>query len=48
MGDDLAYRRTEIYRLGGALPELIGTFVGSGLIASRPDQEYAEQPNSDT
>jgi hypothetical protein len=27
MGDDLAYRRIEIYRLGGALPELIGTFV---------------------
>ena len=27
MGDDLAYRQIEIYRLGGALPELIGTFV---------------------
>jgi hypothetical protein len=27
MGDDLAYRHIEIYRLGGALPELIGTFV---------------------
>jgi hypothetical protein len=27
MGDDLAYRQIEIYRLGSALPELIGTFV---------------------
>ena len=27
MGNDLAHRQIEIYRLGGALPELIGTFV---------------------
>jgi hypothetical protein len=27
MGDDVAYRQIEIYPLGGALPELIGTFV---------------------
>ena len=38
MGDDLAYRHIEIYRLGGALPELIGTFVVG--IAKRAIEDF--------